>query len=49
MQKAHGVLLVVVRAEGVRADHLGQVAGAMGEGADLGPHLVDHHPGLDAL
>jgi hypothetical protein len=41
MEKADGVLFVVVRAEGVGADHLGKVAGAVGEGADLGPHLVD--------
>ena len=41
VEKADGVLFVVVRAEGVGADHLGEVAGAVGEGADLGAHLVD--------
>ena len=41
VQQADGVLFVVIRAEGVGADHLGEVAGAVGEGADLGPHFVD--------
>ena len=43
MQKADGVLFVVIRAQRVGADHLGQVAGAMGEGAGLGAHFMDHH------
>ena len=43
MQQAHGVLFVIIRAEGVGAHHLGQVAGAVGEGADRRAHLVDHH------
>jgi hypothetical protein len=36
VQQADGVLFVVVGAEGVGADHLGQVAGLVREGADLG-------------
>ena len=43
VEKAHGICLVVVRAEGVRADHLGKRSGPVSEGADLGPHLVEHH------
>ena len=43
MQQAHGVLFVIIRAEGVGTDHLGQIAGAVGEGFDLGAHFVDHH------
>ncbi len=43
VQQAHGIALVIIRAEGVGADHLGQIAGAMGEGADMGAHLVDDH------
>ena len=43
MDQAHGIALVVVGAEGVRADHLGEVASAVGEGAGLGPHLVQDH------
>ncbi len=42
MQQAHGVLLVIIRAEGVGADHLAQKPGLVGEGFDLGAHLVDH-------
>ena len=40
MQEADGVLLIIVRTEGIRADHLGQIAGPVGEGADAGAHLV---------
>ena len=43
MQKADGVLLIIVRAEGIRTDHLGEIAGAVGEGFHLGPHLVQDH------
>ena len=43
VQLAHGVVHVVVRAEAVGTDHLGAVAGAMGEGADLRAHLVQDH------
>ena len=42
VQQADGVLLVVVGAEGVRADELGQAVGLVGEGADHGAHLVQH-------
>ena len=51
MQEADGVLFAVVRAEGVGADHLGKVASAVGKGADLGPHFVQHdrHAGLSGL
>ncbi len=40
VEEADGVLLVVVRAEGVRADELGQRVGLVREGAGLGAHLV---------
>ena len=43
MQLPDGIHAVVVGTEAVRADHLGAVAGAMGEGFDLGAHLVQHH------
>ncbi|NRP51556.1 hypothetical protein XMM354_003355 [Aliiroseovarius sp. xm-m-354] len=43
MQQAHGVLLVIIRAEGVGADHLAQKPGLVGEGFDLGAHFVDDH------
>ena len=43
MQQADGVLFVVIRAEGIGTDHLGQVAGLVGEGADGGAHFVDDH------
>ena len=42
MQQAHGVLLVIIRTEGVGADHLAQKPGLVGKGFDLGAHLVDH-------
>jgi hypothetical protein len=41
VQETNGIPFVIVRAEGVRADHLGKVAGAMGEGRDLGAHFMD--------
>ena len=40
VQEADGVLLVVVGAEGVGADELGQGVGLVGGGADRGAHLV---------
>ena len=51
VQQADGVLLVVVGAEGVRADELGEAAGLVGEGADDGAHLVqdDGNAGLGDL
>ncbi len=51
VQQADGVLLVVVGAEGVGADQLGEAVGLVGEGADDGAHLVqDHrHAGLGDL
>ncbi len=41
VQKAHGVLLVVVGTEGIGADHFTQISRAVREGFDLGAHLVD--------
>ena len=51
VQQADGVLLVVVGAEGVGADELGQGVGLVGEGADRGAHLVqdDGHAHLGGL
>jgi len=43
VQQADGVLFVIVRAKGIGADHFGQIAGAMGEGGNFGPHLVNNH------
>lgn len=43
VEEADGVLFVVVRAEGVRAHHLGEVAGAVGEGFHHWPHFVQGH------
>ena len=43
VQQADRVLLVVVGAEGVGADELGEAAGLVGEGAHDGAHLVQDH------
>ena len=43
MQQADGILLVVVGAEGVGADELGQPVRLVREGANDRPHLVQHH------
>ena len=43
VQQADRILFVVVRAERVRADHFRQIAGLVGERANLGAHFVDHH------
>ena len=40
MQKADGVVLVIVGAEAVRADHLREPVGAMSESAGHRPHFV---------
>lgn len=42
MQQANGVPLMIVRTERVRAHHLGEVAGAVREGAHVGAHFVKH-------
>ena len=47
VQQADGVLLVVVGAEGVGADELGEAVGLVGEGADDGAHLVQDHGHAD--
>ena len=51
VQEADGVLLVVVGAEGVGADELGQGAGLVGGGAGRRAHLVqdDGDAGLGGL
>jgi hypothetical protein len=43
MEQAHGILLGIVRAEGVGADEFRKAARLVGVGADLGAHLMEHH------
>ena len=43
VQQADGVVLGVVRAEGIGADELGEAVGDMRRGAAVRPHLHEHH------
>ena len=43
MHQTHGVLLVIIRTEGVGAYHLTQITGLMGKGLHLWAHFVNRH------
>ena len=45
MEQADGVVLRIVRAEGIGADQFGQAVGLVGIGAADGAHLMQHHRG----
>ena len=45
VQQADGIVLVVVGAEAVGADELGEALREVGLGHALGPHFVEHDPG----